>query len=196
MKFWNEDGTPSPAIDISDFEKYMSQETVTGAGNLGQIEDETAPEENAITLAEDGGTPRLYNGNKTQGNAENMDQEDRAVTHEMASHLGLPCPETLDLRGGNDSENWKKFKQKKTNYEIATGVNTRESATRVAKLLTVIGNDAIDVFNTLTWDTEGDDKKIDKVLEKLEEDCEPKKNVTSFQQRKKVAKPLINMILC
>ena len=89
-----------------------------------------------------------------------------------------------------------KFKQKKTNYEIATGINTRESATRVAKLLMVIGNDAIDVFNTLTWDTEGDDKKIDKVLEKLEEDCEPRKNVTSFQQRKKVAKPLINMILC
>ena len=34
-----------------------------------------------------------------------------------------------------------------------------ESATRVATLQTVICNDAIDVFNTLTWDTEGDDKK-------------------------------------
>ena len=69
-------------------------------------------------------------------------------------------------------------KQKYANYEIGTGVNTKESATRVATLLTVIGNDAIDVFNTLTWDAEDDDKKIDKVLEKLEEYCEPRKNVS------------------
>ena len=148
MKFWNEDRTQIPAIDIGDLEKYMSQETVTGAGNLGQIEDENAPEENGIALAEDGGRPQFNNGNKTQGNAENMDQEDRVATHEMAFHFGLPCSETLDLRGGNVSQNWKKFKQKNTNYEIATGINTRESATRVAKLLTVIGNDAINGFNT------------------------------------------------
>ena len=74
-------------------------------------------------------------------------------------HLGLPPPEALDLSGGNISANWKKFKQKYTNYKIATGISSKDSATRVATLLTVIGNDAIDVFNTLTWDEEGDDKK-------------------------------------
>ena len=52
MTFWNEDRTQSPAIDIGDLEKYMSQETVTGAGNLGQIE-----QENENVPAEDGGTP-------------------------------------------------------------------------------------------------------------------------------------------
>ena len=76
-----------------------------------------------------------------------MDQDVLATTHEMAFHLGLLSTEPLDLRGGNVSENWKKFKQKYTNYEIATGSNMREIATRVATLLTVIGNDAIDVFN-------------------------------------------------
>ena len=96
----------------------------------------------------------------------------------MAFHLGLPSPELLDLRGENVSENWKKFKQKYTNYEIATGINTKGSATRVAMLLIVIGNDAIHVFNTLTWDAEGDDKKIDKVLGNLKEYCEPRKNVS------------------
>ena len=96
----------------------------------------------------------------------------------MAFHLGLPSPEPLDLRGGNFSENLKKFKQKYKNYEIATGINTKESATKVATLQTVICNDAIDVFNTLTWDTEGDDKKIDKVSEKLEECYELRKNVS------------------
>ena len=67
-------------------------------------------------------------------------------SQEMAMHFGLPPPEPLDLSGGNISENWKKFKQKFTNYEIATGINKKESATRVATLLTVIGNDAIDVL--------------------------------------------------
>ena len=50
----------------------------------------------------------------------------------MSFHLGLPSPEPLDLRGGNFSENLKKFKQKYKNYEIATGINMEESATRVA----------------------------------------------------------------
>ena len=126
MKFWNEDRTQSPAIDIGDLEKYMSQKTATGARNLDLKEEENAPEENGNTPAENGGTPQLNNGNTTQGNAENTDQDDLANTHEMAFHLGLPSPEPLDLRGGNVSENWKKFQQKYTNYEIATGVNTKE----------------------------------------------------------------------
>ena len=119
----------------------------------------------------------------TPAGAENTEEiqqpvEDEENTPEMAMHLGLPPPEALDLSGGNISANWKKFKQKYTNYEIATGISSKDSATRVATLLTVIGNDAIDVFNTLTWDEEGDDKKIEKVLLKFEEHCEPKKNVS------------------
>ena len=82
------------------------------------------------------------------------------------------------MSSGNVSANWKKFRQKYTNYEIATGVSEKESSTRVATLLTVIGNDAMDVYNTLLWDAEGDDNKINKVLTKFEEFCEPKKNVS------------------
>ena len=68
----------------------------------------------------------------------------------MVLHLALPSLVPLNLSGGNISENWRNFKQKYTKYKIATGINTKESATRVATLLTVIGNDAIDDFNTLT----------------------------------------------
>ena len=64
------------------------------------------------------------------------------------------------------------------NHKIATGISSKDSANRVETLLNVIGNDAIDVFNTLTWDEEGDDKKIEKVLLKFEEHSEPKKNVS------------------
>ena len=80
MKFWNGDRTQSPAIDIGDLEKHISQESVTGAGNLGQIESENAPEKKTGRhRAEDGGTPQLNNGNTTQGKTENTDQDDRAL---------------------------------------------------------------------------------------------------------------------
>ena len=46
---WNEDRTQNPAIGIGDLEKYMSQETVTGAGNLSQIEEANAPGEKGTT---------------------------------------------------------------------------------------------------------------------------------------------------
>ena len=61
---------------------------------------------------------------------ENADEN----TPEMAMHLGLPPPEPLDLSGGNISANWKKFKQRYANYEIATGISSKDSATRVATL--------------------------------------------------------------
>ena len=91
---------------------------------------------------------------------------------------GLPPPQSLELNSGNISTNWKKFKQRYLNYEIATGINEKNNATRVAAFLIVVGNEALDVYDTLIWDNEGDDKKIDKVLEKFEEYCEPKKNVS------------------
>ena len=51
----NEDRTQSPAIDIGDLEKYISQKMATGEGNLRhvQIEEENALEGNGNTLAED-----------------------------------------------------------------------------------------------------------------------------------------------
>ena len=85
--------------------------------------------------------------------------------------LGLPPPEPLDFSGGNISVNRQKFKQKNT--------NKREGqCTQGSNISTVTGNDAIGVFNTVTWDEEGEDKKIDKVLLEFKEHCETNKNVS------------------
>ena len=94
----------------------------------------------------------------------------------MASPLGLPPPEPLKILDGNTSLKWKKFKQKWTNYEIATGVSEKEDATRVATFLTVIGEEAVDVYNTFNWATEGDILKTARVLEKFDAFCNPRKN--------------------
>lgn len=44
--------------------------------------------------------------------------------------------------------------------------------------LTVVGDEAFDVYDTLVWQNEGDNKKIDKVIEKFDKFCEPKKNMS------------------
>ena len=66
----------------------------------------------------------------------------------MASPLGLPPPEPLKILDGNTSLKWKKFKQKWTNYEIATGVSEKQDAMRVATFLTVIGEEKLLMFIT------------------------------------------------
>ena len=73
------------------------------------------------------------------------------------------------------------------NYQVATEIHEKSNPAWVAKFLTVVGNEALDAYDTLMWDNEGDDKKIDKVLEKFEEYCEPKKmlamkDTSSFQE--------------
>ena len=49
---------------------------------------------------------------------------------------------------------------------------------QVATLLTVIGEEAREVFGTFTdWTNEGDDNKIEPVLQKFAEYCQPRKSV-------------------
>ena len=65
-----------------------------------------------------------------------------------------------------------------TNYAMVTDIDKKPEAVQVATLLTVIGEEAREVFSTFTeWDSEGDNKKINPVLEQLEKYCQPRKNI-------------------
>ena len=57
----------------------------------------------------------------------------------------------------------------------------KDEPTRVATLLAVIGEEAVDVYNTFTWDEEGDELKIEKALEKFESFCNPRK-ITIYER--------------
>ena len=52
----------------------------------------------------------------------------------IAEHQFFPLPEPLQLSIGNSSQNWKRFKQKMNNYELATGVADKDDAIRVATI--------------------------------------------------------------
>ena len=71
----------------------------------------------------------------------------------MASGYALPPPSPLDIHGAQAADNWKKFKRAWTNYALAMELNKKAETVQVATLLTVIGEDAREVFATFTnWD--------------------------------------------
>lgn len=90
----------------------------------------------------------------------------------------LPPPHPLEIHDPQAAEKWKKFKRAWSNYALATELNKKDEAVQVATLLTVIGEEAREVFSTFTgWTAEGDDEKIKPVLTKFEEYCQPRKNI-------------------
>ncbi|XP_068695993.1 uncharacterized protein [Montipora foliosa] len=96
----------------------------------------------------------------------------------MASGFGLPPPALLELHDQNASEKWKKLHLAWTSYSLATKLNKKAEPVQVATLLTVIGEEARDVYSTFTdWADEGDKNKIAPVLTKFAEYCQPWKHV-------------------
>ena len=93
----------------------------------------------------------------------------------------LPPPQTLEIHDTQAAEKWKKFKRAWTNYALATELNTKSEAVQVATLLTVIGEEAREVFSTFTDWVDDDEAKILPVLAKFEQYCQPRKN-TPFER--------------
>lgn len=87
----------------------------------------------------------------------------------------LPIPSPLDLSASNVSAEWKTFKQCFFNYELASGSNAESDEKRTAIFLKIIGKDALKVYNTFSWNQESDKQKINEVISKFEEYCNPRK---------------------
>ena len=64
------------------------------------------------------------------------------------------------------------------NHMTATGKDTADDSIKLAIFLHMAGPDAIDIFNTLNFENEGDSKKLDKVMERFEAYFIPHKNIT------------------
>ena len=89
----------------------------------------------------------------------------------------LQPPSALTLTG-NLAENWGRFKQQFEIYEIASGLGRKDGKVRAMTLLHVAGSEALEVYNTFQWDADDDKKKVDKIMEKFERYCNPRKNLT------------------
>ena len=88
----------------------------------------------------------------------------------------LKPPENLCLQG-NLKENFRKFKQQFQIYMTASGLIDKEDVVTSSTLLHIIGTDSLEIFNTFTWEENGDDKKVDKILESLKNTANQEKTL-------------------
>jgi hypothetical protein len=86
----------------------------------------------------------------------------------------VPVPKQLSLREGNVAENWRKFLCSWNNFVLATGYSTKADAVKVGLLLSVIGEEAVELYGTFEWTNADDETKRDLVLTKFEGYCKPK----------------------
>lgn len=100
----------------------------------------------------------------------------------MADAIFHPPP-TLDLTSGNVAENFRKFKQRYQIFMQASGKDKLAENVRAAILLNLIGEEALEVFNTFTFEAPKSETKEDDVMEKFESYCNPRKNLI-FEQSK------------
>ena len=89
----------------------------------------------------------------------------------------LPPPAPLVLEG-NVAENWKTFQQRFKLYLDATGASEKGERQQTSLLLHVIGDKALEVYNTFHFADAADAMTLATVLQKFEDYCTPKTNLT------------------
>ena len=85
-------------------------------------------------------------------------------------------PPSLNVIERNVSENYKKWKRQVEVYLMASGAVKKDKEVQIAIILNCAGPQIIDIYDQFIWDEEGDEKKLDKLFEKLEGYCNPRKN--------------------
>lgn len=96
--------------------------------------------------------------------------------------VGLKPPSGLELQHGNLSENWRRFRQWFELYLAATGGASKTAKVQSSLFLHIAGEDAVEVYNTFTF-AEDNKHKLNKIMEKFDEYCHPKKNITYERYR-------------
>ena len=61
---------------------------------------------------------------------------------------------------------------------LASGLAEKAAGVQAATFLHVAGPEALEVYNTFSWTTDDDKNKVDKIMEKFDQYCNPRKNVT------------------
>ena len=93
----------------------------------------------------------------------------------LPSGLKLPQPLKTD---GNLATNWKRFKRTWDNYSIVARLGRFDVKFKTAMFLSVIGEDAMEIFDGMDFTPETDRQVLSKVVGKFEEFCIGETNET------------------
>ena len=85
-------------------------------------------------------------------------------------------PESLSFTG-NISQNWKDFEEQMIWFIEGTESTEKSNMAKIGIMLSHAGKEAREVYKTLPWATNGDDKKFDKVIEAFRSYCSPRKHI-------------------
>jgi hypothetical protein len=86
-------------------------------------------------------------------------------------------PSALQMDSGNLEQAWTLWLQKFNLYLSASRSNLLDESVQVAMLLSSIGDEALHVFNTFTFQNDADKQRIEVVKQKFAEYCMPRKNI-------------------
>ena len=62
----------------------------------------------------------------------------------------LPLPPPLEMKG-SVADNWRKFRLRFESYIDAAGYGSKNKKMKTSLLLHVVGEEALEVYNTFTW---------------------------------------------
>ena len=94
--------------------------------------------------------------------------------------LYLPSSISFD---GNVSENWRQLRQQLTRYLSATEKDAKSDKIKSSVLLHCIGEKGREIYNCFTFESNDDKMKFSKILEKFDEYCNPRKNLTFLRYK-------------
>ena len=84
--------------------------------------------------------------------------------------------DALNLNG-DIAENWRRWKQRRNLFVIASGAHKKSENIQCATFLHMIGEDALNIYDTFTF-TDNEGNKIEILIDKFEEHFSPQKNIT------------------
>ena len=90
-------------------------------------------------------------------------------------------PGPLDFSSDNLSEHWKIFKEELDIYLTASEKSGKSDEIKTCILLSCVGKQGRQIYNNFTYAPTEVSKNFDTVLQKFDEYCNPRKNVTLFR---------------
>ena len=82
----------------------------------------------------------------------------------------------LTINDKSASNLWKFWRKTWTRFEVATGIDEVAEKKRVCTLLSVVGEDAVKVFEKFQYGEGESDERLPDVLKKFEKHCNPRQN--------------------
>ena len=91
--------------------------------------------------------------------------------------VNIPAPKPLNINDKSASGLWKSWKKSWERFEIATVIDETGDKKRVCTLLSIIGDDAVKVFDTFEYGDGESEDSIQDVLNKFEEYWNPRRHI-------------------